>query len=157
MFASFPRNVITATRNGWKDTHLGLLPAQFALQLRNLALQLLLFALPSLLALCDGGVHLYPELGSEAIFALRPGRFTGASRVNLHAKHTFRFLPLSVAEKQEGIRNKRNKMYHSFGFGSSTVCTDSFMNQTLVLSVSDNALQINNHAKCLKKKPSPSS
>lgn len=76
-------------KNGWKDTHLGLLTAQIALQLGNLALQLLLLALPPLLALCYGGVHLYPELGSETIFALRPGGAQVPAEFKLHAKPLF--------------------------------------------------------------------
>lgn len=90
---SFYRNGSTVATEGWKGTHLGLLPAQFALQLGNLALQLLLFALPPLLALRDGGVHLYPELGPEAIFTLRPGVAQEPAGVNLHAESTQRIPP----------------------------------------------------------------
>ncbi|TNN69354.1 hypothetical protein EYF80_020355 [Liparis tanakae] len=46
---------------------------QLSLQLGDVGLQLLLFVLPPLLALGHGGVHLDPELRSEAVLALRPG------------------------------------------------------------------------------------
>lgn len=66
-------------------THL----VQLTLQLTHLGLHLLLPVLPSLFALCNCSVHLYPELCSETILALCPEGMhqeeTGG-RVNLHAE-----------------------------------------------------------------------
>lgn len=125
LFPFQKREGSTAT-NGWKGTHLGLLPAQFALQRRNLALQLLLFALPSLLALGDGGVHLYPELGPETIFALRPGRGQ-----QVPAELTYMQTPTRL-----------NQIYHIILRLSALKV---FEPETY-----DNVLKINNCATCLK-------
>lgn len=85
--------------------HLLLHLGQLSLQLRYLALQLLLSVLPPLFTLCNGCIHFYPELRSEAIFTLHPGDANQSENgvtisLKMNIYHFLLFLSLIFAQSR---------------------------------------------------------